>query len=151
MYDDANDCYYCPAGKPLPHRTRYAVGTPAEKKVYTCFDCVGCPLAPQCIRKSDQAGRELIDDAYESERRRQRRKMETKEAQEAYARRQHFGETPFAVIKVMFDMRTFLLRGIEGVGQEWRWASSAFNLKKLMGVWQAVRAELDQKTKTAVV
>ena len=58
--------------------------------------------------------------------------MKTQAAQDAYGRRQHFGETPFAVIKTGFDLRRFLLRGIEGVGQEWRWASTAFNLKKLM-------------------
>ena len=39
------------------------------------------------------------------------------------------------VIKAAFDMRRFLLRGIEGVGQEWLWASTAFNLKKLLGNW----------------
>ncbi|TWU37741.1 hypothetical protein Q31b_45300 [Novipirellula aureliae] len=37
------------------------------------------------------------------------------ESKIAYRRRRHFGETPFAVIKVMFDLRRFLLRGIEGV------------------------------------
>jgi hypothetical protein len=65
-------------------------------------------------------------------RRRHRERMKSPEAQAAYSRRQHFGETPFAVIKTSFDMRRFLLRGVEGVGQEWRWASTAFNLRKLM-------------------
>ena len=66
--------------------------------------------------------------------------MKTTEAIAAYSRRQHVGELPFAVIKTMFDLRRFLLRGIEGVGQEWRWASTAFNLKKLMRHWGALRA-----------
>ena len=66
--------------------------------------------------------------------------MKAEESQAAYARRQHFGETPFAVIKSMFEIRRFLLRGLEGVQQEWRWASTAFNLKKLMSHLAKLRA-----------
>ena len=98
-------------------------------------------MAGKCVRKSDKSGqRELIDNVHESVRREHREKMDTESAKEAYKRRPHFGETPFAVIKSMFDMRRFLLRGIERVGQEWRWASVAFNLKKLMSVWLEVCA-----------
>ncbi len=64
-----------------------------------------------------------------------------KSTQEAYSRRQHFGETPFAVIKVHFDLRRFLLRGLEGVKQEWRWAATGFNLKKRMSHLAKLRAE----------
>ena len=75
-----------------------------------------------------------MHDEHEGARRRHRARMKTPEAQEASRRRQHFGETPFAVLKANFDLRRFLLRSIERVGQEWRWASTAFNLKKLMGL-----------------
>ena len=138
VYDEESDCYYCPAGKPLPHRTTenttYRGGKPVQRKVYTCHDCIGCPLADRCRKNPEsKRGREVMHDEHEGARRRQRERMKTPEAQAAYRRRQHVGETPFAVIKSSFDMRRFLLRGIEGVGQEWRWASIAFNLKKLMG------------------
>lgn len=72
--------------------------------------------------------------------------MKTSAAKEAYSRRQHFGETPFAVIKCMFDFRRFLLRGSDGVNQEWGWATTAFNLTKIMSYLAKLRAEL----KTAV-
>lgn len=85
-------------------------------------------------------GRETKDDQYEGARCRQRERMQTEESQAAYSRRQHFGETPFAVIKSMFEIRRFLLRGLEGVQQEWRWASTAFNLKKLMSRLAKLRA-----------
>jgi len=150
VYDQASDSYRCPAGQPLPHRITYSIGTPSERKVYTCEHCEGCPLAEKCIRKSDTGGRELIDNVHEPARRRHREKMQQEAAVEAFARRQHFGETPFAVIKVMFDMRRFLLRGIEGVGQEWQWMATAFNLKKLMRIWETLRA-LPSETATAVV
>jgi transposase len=150
VYDESADTYYCPAGKPLPHRITYSIGTSTERKVYTCEQCEGCPLAAQCIRKSDSAGREVIDDVHEPARRRHRARMEQPESQEAYSRRQHFGETPFAVIKTMFDVRRFLLRGIEGVGQEWRWLATAFNLKKLMKEWGAMRTLGNEASQPAV-
>jgi len=43
--------------------------------------------------------------------------------------------------KVCFDMRRFLLRGLEGVQSEWQWCCTAFNLKKLMTLMAALRAE----------
>lgn len=143
VYDEEADCYYCPAGKRLPHRTtenKSCGGKPVQRNVYTCGDCQGCPLASQC-RKNPEAkrGREVMHDEHEGARRRQRERMKTPEAQKSYSRRQHIGELPFAVIKVRFDMRRFLLRGIEGVGQEWCWATTGFNLTKLMSRWGELR------------
>ena len=149
VYDEEADCYYCPAGKPLPHRTTenttYRGGKPVQRRVYTCHDCAGCPLADKC-RKNPEAkrGREVMHDEHEGARRRQRERMQTPEAQAAYSRRQHIGELPFAVIKVGFDMRRFLLRGIEGVSQEWQWAATGFNLTKLMSRWGELRGQLPQ-------
>ena len=149
VYDEEADCYYCPAGKPLAHRTTenttYRGGKPVQRKVYTCHDCAGCPLAERCRKSPDaKRGREVMHDEHEGARRRHRERMKTEEAQVAYSRRQHFGETPFAVIKSCLDLRRFLLRGIEGVGQEWRWAATAFNLKKLMSRWGELRDELNE-------
>jgi transposase len=146
VYDEAADCYYCPAGKPLPHRTTenttHGCGTPVQRHVYTCQDCAGCPLANRCRQNPEsKRGREVMHDAHEGARRRHRARMQTPAAKAAYSRRLHLGELPFAVIKAMFDVRRFLLRGIEGVRQEWRWASTAFNLKKLMRVWASLRAQ----------
>ncbi len=150
VYDEAADCYYCPAGKVLPHRTientTHGCGTPVQRNVYTCEDCLGCPLADRCRKNPEsKRGREVMHDEHEGARRRHRQRMKTEAAQAAYSRRQHTGELPFAVIKVIFDLRRFVLRGIEGVGQEWRWASTAFNLKKLMRVWVALRADAEGK------
>jgi transposase len=147
VYDEDADCYYCPAGKPLEHRTTTnttrSCGTAVQRKVYTCQDCAGCVLADRCRQNPEaKRGREVSDDQYEGARRRHRKRMKSAEAQAAYSVRHHTGEVPFAVIKTMFDLRRFLLRGIEGVGQEWRWAATAFNLKKLMRSWTELRTEL---------
>jgi hypothetical protein len=83
-------------------------------------------------------------DGYEAVRRRHSERMQEAEAKERYKRRQHYGETPFAVLKAALDLRRFLLRGIEGVQQEWLWGCTAFNLKKLMSLWGALRAKLNE-------
>jgi len=61
------------------------------------------------------------------------------------------GETPFAVLKVHFDLRRFLLRGIAGVQTEWSWACAAFNLKKLMTLIARLRAAAEVSGELATV
>ena len=191
IYDEELDCYFCPAGKVLSHRTTenttHNNGSPLQSKVYTCHECEGCSLAGLCrknavLKESSSSaseetsdanalsrrvaldatqkkrrgrppgpprGRQVKDDQHEGARRRHREKMKTSTAKEAYQRRQHFGETPFAVIKCMFDLRRFLLRGIDGVNQEWRWAATAFNLKKIISHLAKLRAEMASAPVTA--
>ena len=144
VYVEEEDCYYCPAGRSLPHRCTekaHPESRTPEKRVYTSPDCKGCSLVDLCRKNpKSKKGREVSHDNHEAARRRHRERMKTSEAQTAYKRRTHAAEVPFAAMKAAFDMRRFLLRGIEGVGQEWLWASTAFNMKKLMGMWGTVCA-----------
>jgi transposase len=68
-------------------------------------------------------------------------KMQTEEGRATYNRRMHIGETPFAIIKSILDVRRFLLRGLEKVRTEWRWVCTAYNLKKLIAALAVLRAE----------
>ena len=148
VYDEETDSYYCPAGKQLPHRAtenkKIGDGQTRARHRYTCHDCAGCPLAKMCRGNPESPrGREVFHDEHEPARRRQRERMKAPEAKEHYKNRTHKGEVPFAVIKACFSMRRFLLRGLNGVQQEWRWIATAFNIKKLMGMLrkdQALRA-----------
>ena len=145
VYDEQQDCYFCPAGKKLP-RSGQEKKTRGDKInlqiIYTCYDCHGCPLAERCRKNPDaKKGRRVTHDEHEAARRRHRNRMKQPASKERYKVRQHFGETPFAVMKACFDMRRFLLRGIEGVQTEWLWGCTAFNLKKLMSLIAALRAE----------
>jgi hypothetical protein len=106
-----------------------------QRRVYVCKDCHGCPLADLC-RKNPNAkkGREVFRDIYEVYREKQREAMRTEAFQQGNRRRSHYGETQFAIMKHVIGIRRFLLRGIEGVTQEWLWGATAFNLKKLIGI-----------------
>ncbi len=155
VYDEADDCYYCPAGKKLPRSGSEKKKTGGGKVImqanYTCRDCVGCALADRC-RKDPNAkkGRKITHDENEPARRRHRQRMATADAKERYKRRQHVGETPFAVIKACFGLRRFLLRGIEGVQTEWLWHCTAFNLKRMLNLLASLRADGKHLPQTAI-
>ena len=72
-------------------------------------------------------------------------KMATDEGQEKYNQRTWIAETPFAILKSILGVRQFLTRGLENVDNEWRWACTAFNLKKIINEVVRLRA-LPEKT-----
>ena len=147
VYDEEEDCYYCPAGKKLPRsgkeKKKVRGGKTTLQLNYTCYACAGCSLAGRC-RKDPNAkkGRKITHDMHEGARRRHRERMRQAESKERYKTRQHIGETPFAFLKAVIGIRQFLLRGHEGVQTEWLWGATAFNLKKLIGLVDRSRAEL---------
>ena len=145
VYDEQRDCYWCPLGKPLQYVT-----TMKEKKGRSgprirhrykadAAVCASCPLAARCLQKQGTA-RQVHREQHEEHRERHAKKMATKEAQEIYSLRRHPGERPFATIKQQFGFRQFLLRGLERVQTEWRWATTAFNLHRLMSLVTHSRA-----------
>ena len=68
-------------------------------------------------------------------------KLLTEAGRTTYNRRMHIGETPFAIVKAIMDVRRFLLRGLDKVRTEWCWACTAYNLKKLIAALAALRAD----------
>jgi len=139
VYDDEQDCYRCPAGKQLPYanttsekrgngvrRVRHRYHASAE-------ECAACPLRARCLQGKSK--RRMINrEQHESLRAAHAVKMRADAARKQYARRQHAGERPFAVIKHTFGARRFLLRGLSQVKQEWHWLAAAFNLDRLFGL-----------------
>jgi transposase len=148
VYDESTDCLYCPAGKVLPREGIEKVrrnGTTTERVNYRCHECNGCPLGERC-RKTPKApqGRRVTRDGYEAIRRRHGERMSQESSKARYKRRQHYGETPFAVVKATFGLRRFRLRGHQGVQQEWLWGCTAFNLKKLASLWRGLCGKLNE-------
>ena len=144
VYDEATDMYFCPMGKEMPYReTKKPDGSQGQRvyRIYGCKDCANCPLAKECLDPKAKHGRTISRDAYERQRERMHAKMQTETGQKTYNRRMHIGETPFAIIKNIFEVRRFLLRGLEKVRTEWCWVCTAYNLKKLMAAIAALRAQ----------
>jgi hypothetical protein len=149
VYDEAADCYYCPLGQPMPYEQtkKYdrSSGT-AELRLYRCGACEGCPLAAECLDPRAKRGRTVSRDGYEPLREKMHAKLQTEEGRTTYHRRMHIGETPFAVIKGILEVRRFLLRGLEKVRTEWRWVCTAYNLKKLIAAVATLRAAATKST-----
>jgi transposase len=144
VYDEPNECYWCPMGRKLErkdsHHRRRADGDLVLTHRYECVCCEGCPLSDAC--RQGQSPRVVQVDEYEPVRRRVSAATKSTVGQEAYKRRCWICETPFAFIKQWMNFRQFLLRGLEKVKTEWLWASTAYNLRKLVGDVRRIRAEL---------
>jgi transposase len=144
VYDDEKDLYCCPMGKEMPYRETKKHDGMQDKRVvriYACKECADCPLAKECLDANAKRGRTITRDGHEPARERMHAKMQSARGKEVYNRRMHVGETPFAAIKGILDVRRFLLRGLEKVRTEWRWVCTAYNLKKLIAAMAALRAE----------
>ena len=147
VYDAEHDLYYCPQGHALPFEKELPDkrgGERVTKRTYRCPDCGGCPLAGACISKQNQRGRTITRDEYEEVRERTAARMATESGRQLYTQRPRIAETPFGLLKRVMGLRQFLLRGLEKVKTEWRWACTAFNLGKLVRELARLRAELTE-------
>lgn len=141
VYDAGQDCYYCPMGRPMKPagviRDRKQCGD-SIYQMYMCSDCGDCPLVGACLSQKARS-RSVSRDQHEPAREALARRMKTPEAQETYARRAWMAETPTALIKEWMGLRQFLLRGLDKVRTEWRWACTAYNLRKLVRIVAGLR------------
>jgi hypothetical protein len=141
VYDAERNCYWCPQGKAMPHAGTTSEPSGTGQRIRQRYqaaaaDCAACPLRARCLQ-GKAAARQISREQYEAQRERHAQRMATIEAKAKYAERRHAGERPFAVIKHVFGVRRFLLRGLEKVQIEWHWAAAAFNLQRLMSALHA--------------
>jgi hypothetical protein len=145
VYVPEEDQYYCPRGQPLPFEEKKPIRRGDQKvnrRVYRCYACADCPLAAACISPQNNSGRTINRDQYEESRERTAARMATESARKLYHQRPRIVETTFGILKSVMGFRQFLLRGLEKVKTEWLWATTAFNLMKLVREIGKLRAEL---------
>ena len=142
--DEGNDCFYCPMGRVLrrkdTQRRRRGDGGIVEAVRYECVDCTACRLSEAC--RQGKTPRRVQVDEYEPVRERVQDRMNSPTGRSVYAARLWICETPFGFLKSWMQFRQFLLRGLEKVQTEWCWASTAYNLRKLVGDIGRMRAKL---------
>jgi transposase len=143
VYDAEKDQYYCPQGHAMPlEKTKpdQRGGETVTLQVYRCANCVGCPLAAACLSAQSKHGRTITRDPYEEVRERTAARMATASGRQLYNQRPRIAETTFGILKSVMGLRQFLLRGLEKVKTEWRWATTAFNIIKLVRAIGRMRA-----------
>ena len=134
VYVEESDCFYCPAGERL-ERKRLLRNSGGRNGVsaneYSTDACLTCPLAKLCV-KSKTGKRSVSRSQPACLREASARYVKSDEGSQLYKQRAHLTETPFAFVKHVMGLRRFLTRGLKKVRNEWLWACTAFNLKKLM-------------------
>lgn len=144
VYDAEKDQYYCPQGRTMPFektKPEERGGRKVTVRVYRCSDCAGCALAEKCLSPTSKHGRTITRDPYEEVRERTAARMASESGRRLYNQRPRIAETTFGILKAVMGLRQFLLRGLEKVKTEWRWAATAFNIAKLVRAIGRLRAE----------
>jgi transposase len=138
VYDEAKDCYRCPAGAELTYRYE-SFELNRQIRYYATPKCLSCPIKQQCT--TNQRGRRIsrwVDEKLlEDMARRVRARPEL------MRRRQQLSEPPFGTMKRAMNQGYFLMRGLNKVGAEMSLTVLSYNLKRainILGVKKLIEA-----------
>jgi hypothetical protein len=134
IYDEKNDFYCCPNGKPLQLTTlrRSSSGLywvySAQKK-----DCQACPLKEKCLSACrKESARKLERNYFEPAVRRDLSRAAEPEYREALKLRQIWCEGTFAAQKWGHNLTRVLRRGLEAAQDHCLLSATALNLKRMI-------------------
>ena len=131
IFDAAQNCFTCPAGKPLPYKSSKKLAGATEKHYRAKpSDCKACQFGSQCCPKMVQGGRGrlLVKTDEDPKVAEFRRKMGQPKYQEIYRRRAPVAEFSNACLKEKKGLRRFLRRGLAKVRAEAAWACLSCNV-----------------------
>jgi transposase len=131
VYEATADAYHCPMGHALTPYKQGKDGRGADCVYYQCAQCPTCPLVADCI-KGKAEYRTITRDEYEPLREAAAERLNSDEGKAIYKRRAPGIESVFGILKRVFGIRRFRLRGLANVRMEWLWICTAYNLKKLL-------------------
>lgn len=126
-YDEASDTYRCPDGRML---RRKSYKRKDRRTSYTCADCSGCSMASECIGQGKNRMLSVAD-LYPLKQA-MAAKMTDPAIAASYRDRASSIELVFANVKANRGMRSFLVRGVQRVSDDWRFEMLITNLQRLM-------------------
>ena len=133
VYEEARDCYLCPAGQELilEQRLKDKERPGIVKHVYRApaAACNGCEFKEQCCPGSAR-GRRVTRLEETPEVVAFNQKMEGEAAKNIYKERGETAEFPHAWLKDKFNLRQFRVRGRAKVEMEAIWASLTYNIQQ---------------------
>jgi transposase len=137
-YDEAKDCYVCPAAAELHYRYE-SFEQGRLIRYYTTSQCLTCPLKSKCT--TNARGRRItrwVDEKFMDDMARRVRARP-----ELLRRRQQLSEPPFGTIKRAMNQGYFLMKGLDKVGAEMSLTVLSYNLKRainILGVEKLIQA-----------
>ena len=129
VYDEAQDCYLCPAGAELTYRYQ-SFEQGRQIRYYTTRKCLTCPLKEQCT--TNQRGRRIT--RWVDEKLLEDMARRVRARPEVMRRRQQLSEPPFGTIKRAMGHSYFLMRGLDKVGAEMSLTVLSYNLKRVINI-----------------
>jgi transposase len=128
-YDEAKDCYRCPAGAELTFRYE-SFELNRQIRYYTTSKCLGCPLRSKCTtnKRGRRISRWVDEKLLEDMARRVRARPEV------MRRRQQLSEPPFGTIKRAMGHGYFLMKGLNKVGAEMSLTVLSYNIKRVINI-----------------
>jgi transposase len=139
IYDQDEDCYYCPQGQRLifrrfqdkKHQKRdYRIEKPSI--------CRACCHFGVCTKSN--AGRTIVRHELEELRLKVEQRYEQVDMHQIYERRKARAEHPFGYIKKVLDFRQFSLRGRSGAQAEASILAICFNLTRMIRLLGGVQS-----------
>lgn len=127
-YDEGEDCFICPMGKPLSFKGLQKRKGKPDLRMYRSLDCPGCERKLECTKAED---RTLSVDPRESLMQKMRTRLESTEGRVKYGKRKWLVEPVFGDMKQNRNYRGLLLRGKMGAMGEFLIMCIAHNLRKI--------------------
>jgi transposase len=129
VYDEKRDCYICVEGQELVFSHLQKRKDKEPLLIYRCRSCKACAFFGCCT--TDPNGRSISRHPYEKELRQMRQKLDSASGKAIYGKRKYTVEPPFGHIKSIMGFTSFLLRGQQKVGGEFKLIAIAHNLRKI--------------------
>ena len=133
IYDQSEDCYYCPQQKPLLKKGKVIIDN--GKKMYqyksSRTDCNNCLIRDKCLGKKSKT-RSLY--RWENEEVLERNQQRLKENPQIMKKRGSMVEHPFGTIKCRAGMHHFLMRGLEKCQGEFSLMVMSYNFTRVLNI-----------------
>lgn len=138
VYDQDQDCYYCPQGQRLIFR-RFQ--DKAHKKRDYCIEspgiCRACCHYGICTKSN--SGRTIVRHVLEELKQKIEHRYEQPDMRQIYARRKARVEHPFGYIKKAIKFRQLSLKGRSGAQAEVSILAMCFNLRRMITIFGGVQ------------
>ena len=143
VYNEQQDCYYCPAGQRLVFRRfQDKARRKRDYRIASPTLCKACVHFGECTKS--QQGRTIVRHVLEALKEQVEQRYEQPALRAIYERRKARVEHPFGYMKKVLGFRQFSLRGRNGAQAEASLLATCFNLRRMITLWGGVPAFVEK-------